>query len=124
MTSTAVTLPDTAKFRLSCCAGSTVPEVETVCCMVPVVTSTTWVVMLTGGEAEPLVPSQIPTPAPAARTIATRTMTIVRLGLKRRNRESLVTTGTRSVTSSGRCGTRTVSGMAMATVNLIDLNVP
>ena len=40
-TSTAVTLPETANFRLAWLDGSIVPEVDTVCWMVPVVTATT-----------------------------------------------------------------------------------
>ena len=56
---TAVTLPDTAKARDACWAGSMVPEVATVCFMVPVVTEASRVVICTAGADELLVPSQI-----------------------------------------------------------------
>ena len=41
LTLTAVTVPDAPKFRLACWAGAMVPDAETVCFMVPVVTETT-----------------------------------------------------------------------------------
>ena len=49
-----------------------VPVADTVCFMVPVVAATTLVVASIGGST-PLVPSQMPIPAPAATTTATTT---------------------------------------------------
>ena len=53
-TSTAVTVPDTAKLRVAWLAGSIVPELATVCWIVPVVTGTVTVVTESPkGAAEP-----------------------------------------------------------------------
>ena len=80
LTLTPVTVPETPKFRLACWAGAMVPDVATVCCMVPVVTLTVWVVICSPGAAELLVPSQMPMPAPTATTTTTAaTMMFLRL---------------------------------------------
>jgi hypothetical protein len=101
-----VTLPDTPKFKLACWAGAMVPDAETVCFMVPVVTLTVWVVICKAGAAELLVPSQMPMPAPAATTTTTAATTMF-LRLNRRFGAAPVSPsmiGTSSVTSSARTG--------------------
>ena len=67
-TLTAVTVPDTAKFRLAWLAGSSVPELATVCWMVPVVTGTVTVVMERPAGVEELEVSQRVSPTAAAMT--------------------------------------------------------
>ncbi len=66
-----MTRPETPKSRLAWLAGSMVPDDATVWVIVPVVTVWTVVVVVIRGAAlELLVPSQVPTPAPATTTIA------------------------------------------------------
>ena len=71
VTLTAVTVPDTAKFKLACAPGSIVPEVETVCFIVPVVTVTRCVVTSNGEVGVCPDETSSPTVTPmAARTAA------------------------------------------------------
>ncbi len=74
-TQTEETVPETAKSRLDWVAGSRVPELATVCWMVPVVTGTVTVVTDSpAGVAELDVSHRgSPTPAPI-RTTATPTI--------------------------------------------------
>ena len=79
LTLTAVTVPDTAKLRLAWLAGSIVPELATVCWIVPVLTDTVCVVTTRPvGVDEPDVSQYARPPAPASTTTAA-TMTSARL---------------------------------------------
>ena len=78
-----------------------VPEADTVCFIVPVVTVTTWVVVVTPGPVDPLVPSQMPMPAPAARRTTTAAMTRLRLCRVREGGPRSSTGGTAGICSVG-----------------------
>ncbi len=68
-TQTASTVPGTAKFKLAWLAGSRVPELATVCWMVPVVTGTVTVVTESPTGVEELEVSQRVSPTAAAMTM-------------------------------------------------------
>ena len=68
-TQTALTVPDTAKLKLAWLAGSRVPELATVCWMVPVVTGTVTVVTESPTGVEELEVSQRVSPTAAAMTM-------------------------------------------------------
>ena len=71
LTFTPVTVPETAKFRLALLAGSSVPELATVCWMVPVVAFTVAVVTVSPVVVdEPDVSQSVRPTAPAIRTTA------------------------------------------------------
>ncbi len=75
LTFTAVTVPDTAKLRSAWLAGSIVPELATVCWIVPVVTGTVTVVTESPVAVDESDVSQRVRPtAPPIRTTTTATM--------------------------------------------------
>ena len=75
MTLTPVTVPETAKFRAAWLAGSRVPELVTVCWMVPVVALTVVVVIVRPvAGVVPDVSQNVSPTAPAIRTTTTPTM--------------------------------------------------
>ena len=74
-TSTAVTVPETAKLRLAWLAGSRVPELATVCWMVPVVAVTVTVVTVSPVAVDdPDVNQRVSPTAAAIRTTTAPTM--------------------------------------------------
>ena len=119
-TFTAVTFPDTPKLRSAVLAGSMVPEADTVCFMVPVVTATTCEVISSGEvDAELPVPSQTPRLAPRTTMTAPAAMIMFRLRLLRRGGASWIsgpssTTGTSWVVSEAKCcASSTLLGMTI-----------
>ena len=98
-TSTAVTLPDTPKLRSAVLVGSIVPEADTVCFIVPVVTLTTWVVTSSGEDAELPVPSHSPRIVPTT-TTTTATAAMVMFRLRRPRRRGPGTSWPRSPPST------------------------
>ena len=77
VTSTAVTVPDTAKVRSESSAGARVPDAETVWFMVPIETFTFSLVTVTGDavlDEPPLrVAAQMPVPPPPSTQTAATT---------------------------------------------------
>jgi hypothetical protein len=70
VTYTCVTVPDTAKLRFALCAGSTVPEAETVCWIVEA--ATVYVVVALAALLEDRVNHHVPVPPTTTTTAAAR----------------------------------------------------
>ncbi len=84
-TSTPVTVPDTPKLRSAWVAGSSVPEVATVCLIVPVVTLTVSDVMTRPVAGDPPVKARV---SPVARPAIRTTAAPIRRNLRLRRRPS------------------------------------
>ncbi len=114
LTSTAVTVPETAKLRFAWLAGSSVPELVTVCWIVPVVTGTVTVVT----ERPPGVDEPDVSQRGSATAAATRTTTAATMG-QRYRRQADGCSGARTFSSSSGSSWVRSTGLPVPTVDSV-----